>query len=347
VKAIVINGPHSTSIKNVPVRDLTSGEARVRVIAAGVCGTDVEIVSGTMKYFVNGMASYPIIPGHEWVGDVVETGPGVNTVSVGDRVVGECSIGCMFCQECRTGNYHRCGVRTETGIMRRDGCFAEFLNFPAPYLHKISKDVSIEDACLVEPVAVAFNGIRLGGVSPGDFVAVFGDGPIGLLLVQLAWLFGAGDVALIGASPERMEFARKVDPSLIVDARKGEINSALLKHAGVLPTVVMEATGNPAAVAAAIQASAPGGRVILQGLCGGQTDTGLDLDQIVVGDVAIRGALGSPGVWPRVIRLIESGQLKPSTVISDILTFTDFDKAISMVRDRRGIKIVLRPGDQL
>lgn len=329
-------------MKDVPTRELAPGEVRVRTLAAGVCGTDVEIISGTMKYFLNGIAKYPVIPGHEWVGDVVEVGAGVESISVGDRVVGECSIGCLLCQNCRTGNYHRCGFRTETGIMRRDGCLAEFLNFPAAYLHKISKDVRIEDACLVEPVAVAFNGIRLGQVSPGDFVAIFGDGPIGLLLVQLAWLFAARDVVLIGASPERMEFARKVTASMIIDARTNDINSALLKHAGTLPSVVIEATGNPVAVASAVRACAPGGRVILQGLCAGQAGIGLDLDQIVVDDITIRGALGSPGVWPRVIRLIESGRIEPSVVISDILMFSDFERAIGMVKERRGMKIMLR-----
>ena len=156
------------------------------LLATGICGTDVEIFHGTMPYYTGGMASYPVVPGHEWVGEVVEAGPGVTSFKAGDRVVGECSVGCMTCTTCIAGDYHRCPHRTETGILNRNGGFAEFITFPSLFLHQISPSVPIESAAMVEPAAVAFNGVRRAEVSPHDEVVVFGDGPIGLLVAMMA-----------------------------------------------------------------------------------------------------------------------------------------------------------------
>jgi L-iditol 2-dehydrogenase len=343
MKAVMVSGANSTSIVNIPTDSLAPAEILVRILATGICGTDVEIVTGTMAYFTAGLASYPVIPGHEWVGEIVKLGSEVDTVAIGDRVVGECSIGCMKCERCRLGNYHRCVSRTETGILNRKGGFAEFITFPAAFAHKISTDVPIEVACLVEPTAVAFNGVRLGEVTPGTSVAVFGDGPIGLLLAQMARVFGAQSVVLIGMNPERLRFADRIGASMVLDASREDINFMLLKHLGELPSVVIEATGNPAAVVSAIQATAPGGKLVLQGLFAGQPVSGLDLDRVVVGDISIRGALGSPGVWPQVVRLIESSRIDPRVIISDIMRLSDFDKGVDLVRERRGMKVVLRP----
>src|SRR5688500_10337998 len=127
MKAIVIRAPGAAEITEVPMCELASGEARIRVLATGCCGTDVELLEGTMPYLTSGLAHYPLVPGHEWVGEVCDIGPEVVGFAVGDRVVGECSCGCMRCERCRNGHYHRCAYRTETGILNRSGAFAEFI----------------------------------------------------------------------------------------------------------------------------------------------------------------------------------------------------------------------------
>src|SRR5687768_11377265 len=116
MKAVVISGPGRAEVASVPDRLLGPGDVRIKVLATGCCGTDVELFEGSMPYLTSGMARYPVIPGHEWVGEVCELGPDVQGFSVGDRVVGECSCGCMRCDRCKAGHYHRCLFRTETGI---------------------------------------------------------------------------------------------------------------------------------------------------------------------------------------------------------------------------------------
>jgi len=343
VKAIVISGPGQAELRTVAPDPPGPGDVLVRLLATGICGTDVEIFDGTMPYFTNGMARYPVIPGHEWVGEVVETGTAVAGFRSGDRVVGECSVGCMACDTCRAGDYHRCAARTETGILNRNGGFAEYVTFPALFLHHIAPSVPIECAAMIEPAAVAFNGVRRAGVSPRDDVAVFGDGPIGLLVAMMARAFGAARVTVVGGTPHRLALARALGADAVVDIHATpDVAAALRDGGGAAPGVAIEATGNPAAVETAIASVATGGRIVLLGLFAGQRSAGLDLDRLVIGEVSLRGALGSPGVWPDVIRLVESGRIDPSPLVSDTLPLARFVDGIARVKARRGVKVMVR-----
>ena len=342
MKAIVITGPGAAELRTVEPGPLGPGDVRIRLLATGICGTDVEIFDGTMPYFTAGMAAYPIIPGHEWVGEVVETGSNVTGFEPGDRVVGECSVGCMRCATCRAGNYHRCADRTETGILNRSGGFAEHIAFPALFLHRISPSVPVESAAMVEPAAVAFNGVRHAGVTPRDAVAVFGDGPIGLLVAMMARAFGAARITVVGATPHRLALARSLVADAIVDINETPDVPAALATKGSAPSVAIEATGNPAAVETAVASVASGGRIVLLGLFAGKRSTGLDLDRVVIGDVSLRGALGSPGVWPDVIGLFERGVVDPRPLVSDTLPLAGFTDGIDRVKARAGLKVMIR-----
>jgi len=174
MQAIQITEPLKTTLATVEEPELGSDDVRIRVLGTGICATDVEIYEGNMVYFTRGMASFPIIPGHEWVGQVLALGANVSVFNIGDHVVGEVSLGCSQCDRCKSGQYHRCESRTETGILNRDGAFAEVIHHPAHYLHRISQSVPIASAALVEPTAVAFNGVLKAKVSPQDSVVVFG-----------------------------------------------------------------------------------------------------------------------------------------------------------------------------
>lgn len=344
MRAVVIAAPKRVEFRTFADRLPPPGEVSIRVMATGICGTDLEIFDGTMPYFTAGMARYPVVPGHEWVGEVLACGDGVEGFAVGDRVVGECSVGCMRCPTCKSGHYHRCPNRTETGILNRSGGFAERIEFPALFLHRISKAVPIEAAALIEPSAVAFNGIRVAGVSPQDDVAIFGDGPIGLLLLQMARAFGAKRVTVVGATPHRLALAERLGASAVIDIAGGRVVERLNEiGGGSNPAVVIEATGNPAAVNQAVASVAPGGRLVLLGLFAGRKGDGIDLDRIVTGDITLRGALGSPGIWGDVIALVESGRVDPAALVSHKLKLEEFERGIGLVAARSAVKVVVEP----
>lgn len=343
MKAIQIHDAHDIVFGDVSQPEPGPGEVLVRVRSTGICGTDVEIVEGTMPYYTQGMAKYPIIPGHEWAGEVAGLGAGVSHFAIGDRVVGECSVGCGQCSTCLAGNYHQCPTRRETGILNLNGGFAQFMTFPAIFLHKVRDDLPFATACLVEPCAVAFNGVRRTEITPRDYVVIFGDGPIGLLTLQMARAFGANRVAVVGATDHRLAKAAELGADAVLDVRGEDVAESLQRLGGdQLPDAVIEATGNPAAAEQAVQVVRPGGRLTLLGIFGGRKAS-LDLDKLVIGDITLRGALGSPGVWPDVIRLIEAGRVDPAAIISHQMELADFSRGIEMVQDRADgvVKIVL------
>lgn len=342
--AAQISGPLSVNVQDIPEPELNPDDVRIAVLACGICATDVEIYEGTMVYFTRGMASFPLTPGHEWVGRVIEQGSNVSGFEPGTHVVGEVSIGCTRCASCKSGNYHRCLSRCETGILNRPGCFAQTIHHPAHYLHPIDASVPIESAALVEPTAVAFNGVLRAGVSPQDYVVIFGDGPIGLLLLQVAAAFGAAKIALVGASDHRLAKAVELGADIVLDARTDNVIEELTRAgAGDLPSVVLEATGRPEAAFTALHAVCPGGRIVFQGLFAGQPLEGFDLDQIVINDLQVSGALGSPNIWPDVIALIESGKVNPAAIVSDEYPLEQFGVALEKARSGEGIKVLLRP----
>lgn len=338
LKAVRIHGANDVRIADIGRPIPGHGEVLIRVRATGICGTDVEIRDGTMAYFTRGMASYPVTPGHEWVGDVVEVGNDVVGFDIGDRVVGECSVGCTKCDRCLAGNYHRCLERTETGILNRDGGFAEYIVHPALFLHKLSKGLDLRVGAMVEPTAIAFNGVKVAQVSPQDYLAIHGDGPIGLLILMVAKAFGAKRIAVVGATPERLDLARELGADLVVDALTQDVARVLGTHG--LPDVSIEATGIPEAAATAIQTTRPGGRVVLQGLFGGRLLEGFDLDQIVINDLNVKGALGSPNIWPDVIALIEQGRIDPLKTVTHSVALEDFEAGIDLITSRLGIKVI-------
>jgi L-iditol 2-dehydrogenase len=345
LKAIVIDGPGRAALRDVEPDQVGPNDVGVRILATGICGTDIEILNGNMTYYTTGAAKYPIVPGHEWVGEVAAIHNAGSNFSVGDRVVGEVSIGCMNCGRCRAGAYHRCAHRTETGVMNRSGGFAERIVMPARFVHRVSRSVSIESAALVEPTAVALNGILRAAVSADDYVAIFGDGPIGLLLLQVVRSFSPARVTMVGATELRLALAAELGADAVIDARKEDIPARLREDGcGELPSVILEATGNARAVATAIHSVAPGGRIVLQGLIGASSADGIDLDHLVVNDIMVCGALGSPNIWPRTIELIESGAVDPSKIVTDRLPLSEFGEGIRRAAAREAIKTILTPG---
>ena len=215
---------------------------------------------------------------------------------------------------------------------------------PARALYHVAKSLPLNAAALIEPTAVAVYGVKRAAVTPHDYVAVFGDGPIGLLLLQCARAFGAASVVVVGGDRKRLDLAARLGADATIHAFEDDVPAALKHHgAGQLPNVILEATGNPAAINTALASAASGARIVLQGLFAGHPVEGLCLDPVVTRELSLLGALGSPNLWPDAIRLVESGKVNPAALVTHELPLSEYGQAINLIKTRTATKVLLRP----
>lgn len=332
MRAVVISAPGEYDLVTKPAPSFAPDELLLAPLAVGICRTDIELLDGTMVYLRSGWSHLPMTPGHEWVARIAAVGREVHRFSVGQRVVGECSVGCGHCGICLGGNYHQCPERRETGVMNLDGAMAGYFAFPARAAHPVPERMSNEDAVFAEPTAVALRAVLRAGIRPGERVLVIGGGTIGWLATAL----------ILDMHEVHLAFAE-------LDASKGKRLEAL-GASPALPKetfdVVIEASGTPGGIARGLDALATSGRLINVGLSGSEA-IGVDLDRIVVKDQAIIGSLGSPGVWPQALRLLGLGRVRPSSMITARHPLADFTAAAEAVRGgAAGVgKVLVIPGN--
>ena len=305
-------------------------ELLVAPLRVGICATDLELIDGSLVYLRTGQLRLPITPGHEWVGRVVGRGGQVASFAVGDLVVGECSIGCGRCPFCRGGAYHQCPDRRETGIIGLDGALQQRMTFPAAAAHRVPDDIDLAAAALVEPTAVAYRAVRRLAPRAGGSVLVVGGGTQGALAAELLTTVVGATVAMLDPRPDRLERVRRLG----VRAPGG---AETFSH-------VLEAAGAPDSLAVGRRHLAPGGTLVVVGLSG-QAAVEVAVDELVTKDQSLVGSIGSPGVWPDVIRRIGSGAVHPARLVTHVVDLVDFPAAVALLRspDRTVGKVLGAP----
>ena len=333
MKAVEFRGAGSLALVERPDPVAGPGEVLVAPEAVGICATDVEILDGVMAYFRTGDASYPIVPGHEWIGTVLSMGTGVEGLKPGDTVVGDPSAGCGTCARCRAGRYHLCARRTETGIMRQDGAMATRMLALAVSTHLVARPVW-DAGALIEPASVALNAARHAPCRAST-VLVLGAGAIGLLAAQCARLEGAARVIVANASRvDRLEIAKRLgaDDTLVLPREAAQAAFALREIAGEDGIdVVLLCTGAVAALEVAVAVTRPGGTIVVVGLFG-EARVPVDLDTVVTNDLQLVGVNGSPHLWTDTIAAVTEGALVLEPLVSHRFPLARTAEAIELAR---------------
>jgi (R,R)-butanediol dehydrogenase/meso-butanediol dehydrogenase/diacetyl reductase len=263
MRALQWHGPRDIRLVDLDTPRAGPGEVCIAVAYCGICGSDLhEYADGPHAIPVEtphplSGCTAPLTLGHEFCGTVVEVGTGVTTLVQGDRVAVEPEYRCYRCAYCRSGSYNLCASMGFAGLMG-DGGMADFAVVPAYMLYRLPDDVSLEQAAVIEPAAVALHALRRGGLRLGDTCAVFGLGPIGLLLITLAKLQGATTIVAVDVSPERLAAAGRLGATHVFDGRS--FDESALRHAihaasgGLGVDVSFEAAGLPVTFESAMQA---------------------------------------------------------------------------------------------
>ena len=279
-------------VTELPTPQIAEDEVLVAARAVGVCHSDIDLLEG--RYIIP--FSYPLIPGHEWSGEVVEVGDKVTGFAPGDRVVGECVIG---------ADHFGFSI---------SGAAAEFFVAKPAWLHPLPEQLSYTMGALVEPFSVAYYAIvRAGGVDASDTVAVLGAGPVGLAVTAAAAAMGAV-VVVVEPSADRRAAALGLGAHRAVDP--GEADAALDELSrGRGADVVLEASGRPAVMARALEMVAFQGRVGYIGIDVGQ-EAPAKLGLIQSKELRITGSIGSPGVWPETLRFLANSGIDLTSLVT-------------------------------
>jgi L-iditol 2-dehydrogenase len=331
--ALVLHDVGDLRYEMVPVPALADGDALVRVAAAGVCGSDVP------RIYAHGAYHFPLIPGHEIAG-IVEAVRGQGPRRPGERVTIKPLIPCGTCAYCQVGAFAQC-VKYDYVGSRSHGGFAEYVRVPQRNLLPLPDGVSLMEAALTEPAAVALHALRQGGVEPGDTVAVLGTGPIGMLLAQWARLCGAGEVLLFDLDPQRLEMARELGLGKTYDSRHGDaVGWAREMTGGRGVDLAIEAAGAAATVREAILMTRPLGRMVIMGNPSGDVTLSQDVvSQILRKQLTIRGTWNSwfaallVDEWQVVVDMVAAGRLDVRSLITHRVTLAEGAQALEMMRE--------------
>lgn len=320
MKALVFEEPRRAVVQEVEVPRIGPDEVLVRSRNVGICHSDFELYEG--RYIIP--VAYPIIPGHEWAGEIAEAGSAVTSLEPGDRVVGECVV--------NNGDDHF-GFSIS-------GAYAEHFVAKASWLHRIPDELSFVQAAFVEPFSVAYSAsVAAGGIDASDSVAVVGGGPIGLLCAMCAATMG-GTVTLVEPQAHRRALALKVGCRAVIDPNAGPLaEQAAALTGGRGFDVVIEAAGHPAAMASALPLAALNGRVVIVGIdIGGSAQVEIGLIQSKA--LTVKGIIGSAGLWPRVIRFMATSGIDPTPLLTGSFPLTEANAALDAARDTtRNVKV--------
>ncbi len=342
MKAVVkTTAAPGAEIRDVPIPTAGAGEVLLRVLRAGVCGTDLHIWS--WDRWSQDRIRPPVTLGHEFVGEILELGSGVTKLAVGERVSCESHIVCQTCIACRTGNGHVCEQTRILGVDVNGG-FAEFVAVPAVNCWRIPAGISLEVAAVMESCGNAVHTAFAGALS-GCSIAVTGCGPIGLFAIGVARAAGAAHVFASDVSPYRLELARAMHADAVIDARTEKLSERVAELTnGRMLDGVLEMSGNPTAVREGLGALRMGGRMSMLGLPTEPFE--LDWNRLVIfKGITLHGIIGRRmyDTWFQMDQLLGSGRLDLKPAITHVMPMERFDEAIGLLRDGRAGKVVLVP----
>ncbi len=335
MKALRLHGAGDLRLADEPAPVPGPGETLVRVTAVGICGSDLHWYDESG--IGDAVLTRPLVLGHEAAGMIVD-GP-----RAGQRVAIDPSVPCGACETCALGRGHLCPEVRFLGHSTTDGALREVIAWPLANLVPIPDAIDDVAGAMLEPLGVAIHALRLAKIRPGDTVGVFGCGPIGLLLVQLARIAGARTIVATDRLPHRVEAATRLGAiATVVDG--GAERDVLLRAAGGRGVdAAIEIAGDDDAIDTAIALARPAATVVVAGIPVGDQSTitastarrkGLDL----------RFSRRMVDTYPQAIALVEAGQVDVGGVVSHLFALADFDAAFRTAVRREGHKVVVTPG---
>ncbi|MFJ9750880.1 zinc-dependent alcohol dehydrogenase family protein [Streptomyces chartreusis] len=330
MKAAVIEASGKVTVTTVP--DPTPGprEVVVDVAACGLCGTDLHILQGEFA------PTLPVVPGHEFAGEVVGLGSEVTELALGDRVAVDPSLYCHECRYCRVGRNNLCDRWQAIGVTVAGGA-AEYAVAPVANCVRLPDHVDVQDAALIEPLSCAVRGYDVLNSRLGAHVLIYGSGTMGLMMLELAKRTGAASVDVVDVNPDRLATAEKLGCSQV------GLSADELRRSGGGWDVVVDATGNAAAIQDGLERVAKAGTFLQFGVSDYATKATISPYRIYNQEITITGSMAVLHSYERAAELFATGVLDPQVFISHRLPLTEYPQALDQFAAGQGRKIIVLP----
>ena len=340
MRAVIIDAPTNIRVGDVPEPTPRSDELLIRVEACAICGTDLHIIDGESP-----LARYPVVPGHEFAGEVValgsdvaqNNGNGGMDITVGSRVAIDPNLYCGHCDFCRTGHENLCLYYSALGVTTNGG-IAQYVAVPMRTAYMLPSSVSMREAALIEPASCAVHAMHSLNPRSGDTYLIVGAGTMGLLLLQLARHGGASRVVVVDVNTQRLESAEQLGATCTYS----DIQQALADEPLGFNCVI-DATGVPVVIENAFMAVKRGGKFMIFGVASHEARISLSPFRIYNDEITIIGSMAVLFSFQAALDLISSGVINTQALLTAALPLQDFSIALEMVRQGRGIKTQILP----
>ena len=324
MKAARFTKPLHTEVVDIPQPAVGPDDVLIRVKAAGICGTDIHILKGEYA-----LARFPMVPGHEFSGEVVAVGANVTRFQPGDRVTADPNIPCNRCENCQRNEPNQCENLAAIGVTR-DGGFAEYVSAPESVVFPIG-DLSYSDAALIEPLACVAWGLKRVQIQAGDRVLIFGAGPMGALLAQAVSAAGASQVDITDVNPWRLSVMEDLGVTHAV------LSDDLPKNAKVFAPqgydVVVDATGVPAVIQQTTAYARARGKIWVFGVAPDNAMVSFSPYDIFKRDLSIIGSFAVNRTFHEAIMLLQSGKINLAPIVSHQLPLDAFAEGLRLAQE--------------
>lgn len=327
------------TLKDVATPEIGPTDVLIRVLKAGICGTDGHIWN--WDKWSQARIKPPLVIGHEFMGVVADVGNAVRAIKIGDRVSAEGHISCGSCLLCRTGQAFICESVMIIGV-DRDGCFADYISMPENNVWKLDPAVPDTWAAIFDPLGNAVHTVMAAGVSTKS-VIITGVGSIGLMAIPVARAAGAAKVIAIDINPAKLELAKQLGADYAFDARSEDLRRRVLEETnGDGADVLLEMSGSGAAINQGLSLVRNGGRAALLGLP--SDDVSLNLaENIIFKGLTVLGINGRKmfETWYQTQALVVAGRIDLTPIITHVLPLESYKQCFELLKDGRAAKIVM------
>ncbi len=331
MKAVVIEEPNQVRVESVDDPTPKTGEAVIKVEACGICGTDIHVLRGEFA-----PTRYPIIPGHEFCGEVVAVGSEVRNLKVGDFVAVDPSLFDGTCRQCRLGRFNLCEHWNAIGVGSANGACAELVAVPAVNAFRLPADLPRNWGALVEPLSCAVHGLDQVGIRAAEDYLIYGAGTMGLLLGQLVKDSGAERLDIVDTNPKRHALAKRLGADRVATSA-----AELDRPQGW--DVVIDATGAVPAIEDGIRRVARGGTFLMFGVANADAKATISPFRVYNDEIKIIGSMAVLHSFERALALLAKGVIDSAAMITDRFSLDDYSKAIDAFLSGRGLKVQVAP----